>query len=253
MGEAGCLLVPVQEVQEGCTMVFVYNRYDVRGLGIAILVSGLLSIVFGVVGLFFGEHHIHSFAAPIWSGIIIVVTGAFCIGTGNKPTSRCLVTTLLFFAVLSLILCTLCWVLALIGLMRREHCTHSSGLCDGVTVAMFSITLLLGIFQMILCFLISIICCLGICYGDAREHEPTAYEQEPAERSVFVVATQSPPAPQKPPASRSRPSPRNEYVDEPPPVEKRPERPAQKGRSRDRAGRDRAGRDRDRRTPDRRP
>ncbi|XP_078683163.1 uncharacterized protein LOC144917224 [Branchiostoma floridae x Branchiostoma belcheri] len=234
-------------------MVFVYNRYDVRGLGIAILVSGLLSIVFGVVGLFFGEHHIHSFAAPIWSGIIIVVTGAFCIGTGNKPTSRCLVTTLLFFAVLSLILCTLCWVLALIGLMRREHCTHSSGPCDGVTVAMFSITLLLGIFQMILCFLISIICCLGICYGDAREHEPTAYEQEPAERSVFVVATQSPPAPQKPPASRSRPSPRNEYVDEPPPVEKRPERPAQKGRSRDRAGRDRAGRDRDRRTPDRRP
>ncbi|XP_035681760.1 uncharacterized protein LOC118419477 isoform X3 [Branchiostoma floridae] len=148
-----------------------YNGRVVSRVGAALAVCGGLSVVFGIAGdAAFPWSIWHLASAPIWSGVLVFITGCLGLTSGKQPTNKGAMAGFLSLAILSIITSLTQWILSALGLGVESysncywpvdypiHCWR-----DGGSTAIHAVNLVLGLTECVLSFASSILCCVGLC------------------------------------------------------------------------------------------
>ncbi|XP_035681759.1 uncharacterized protein LOC118419477 isoform X2 [Branchiostoma floridae] len=147
-----------------------YNGRVVSRVGAALAVCGGLSVVFGIAGdAAFPWSIWHLASAPIWSGVLVFITGCLGLTSGKQPTNKGAMAGFLSLAILSIITSLTQWILSALGLgVERSNCYWPVDYpihCwrDGGSTAIHAVNLVLGLTECVLSFASSILCCVGLC------------------------------------------------------------------------------------------
>ncbi|KAI8502976.1 hypothetical protein Bbelb_196780 [Branchiostoma belcheri] len=153
-----------------------YNGSCVLGLGWTFIVLGSLSVIFGIAAdaafIRDGYFTMHQVSAPIWSGVLVIVTGVIGVFSGKNPTSKGWMAAFLPLSICVIIACLVCWAVAASGIsVDGISCNYSwwgiysytaTSRCSAMQ-ALHGVNILLGFTEMVLGFVTSILCCVGMC------------------------------------------------------------------------------------------
>ncbi|CAH1252507.1 TIE1 [Branchiostoma lanceolatum] len=175
-----------------------YNGRVVSRIGAALAVLGFLSLRLGIFGLSAGFSPI---GTPIWSGVMVFITGCLGLKSGKQPTNKCARTGFLTLSIISVMTSLTQWVTsawAIGDLVDICNSTTSRYWC-GIN-ALQVVHLLLGLAECALCLTSSIQCCVGISTvpekraglqldGAHRGGEITAADSNRGETEAMAVGT----------------------------------------------------------------
>ncbi|CAH1267838.1 Hypp3795 [Branchiostoma lanceolatum] len=159
--------------------VMSYNGSCVLGLGVTFIVLGSLSLILGIAAnaAFDSDYHFtfHKIGAPIWSGILVIITGIIGVFSGKSPTNKGLMAAFLPFSIFVILLCFACVGLSATGIaVDGESC---GGGCAAIR-ALHGVCLLLALTEVVLGFVSSIMSCVGMC--SSNHIQPTVIYHQAA-------------------------------------------------------------------------
>ncbi|XP_035681762.1 uncharacterized protein LOC118419477 isoform X5 [Branchiostoma floridae] len=146
-----------------------YNGRVVSRVGAALAVCGGLSVVFGIAGAAaFPWSPFHLISAPIWSGVMVFITGCLGLTSGKQPTNKGAMAGFLSLAIICIITSLAQWILSAVALGVERPSFYCSWpyiyrARDGDSTGIHSVNLVLGLTECVLSFASSIMCCVGLC------------------------------------------------------------------------------------------
>ncbi|XP_035681681.1 uncharacterized protein LOC118419420 [Branchiostoma floridae] len=141
-----------------------YSGSCVLGLGWTLIVLGSLSVILGIsaTAAFVPDNPyftFHKIGAPIWSGILVIITGIVGVFSGKSPTNKGLMAAFLPLSIFVILVCFACWAVSAAGIaVDGISCVDCAAMR-----ALHGVNLLLGFTEMVLGFVTSIMSCVGMC------------------------------------------------------------------------------------------
>ncbi|XP_078602201.1 uncharacterized protein LOC144876599 [Branchiostoma floridae x Branchiostoma japonicum] len=141
-----------------------YSGSCVLGLGWTLIVLGSLSAILGIsaTAAFVPDNPyftFHKIGAPIWSGILVIITGIVGVFSGKSPTNKGLMAAFLPLSIFVILVCFACWAVSAAGIaVDGISCVDCAAMR-----ALHGVNLLLGFTEMVLGFVTSIMSCVGMC------------------------------------------------------------------------------------------
>ncbi|XP_035700200.1 uncharacterized protein LOC118432698 [Branchiostoma floridae] len=185
-----------------------YNGKAISGIGWTLVALGTINIILGItaVAMFASKDRApvaHLIGAPIWSGAFVLATGVVGVFSGRKPTNKCWIVALLVMGILAIILAVTCFSFAIIGAVVDEGQCYNyvyggddqhGGItiipCGPSVVALHATNAILAFVEVVLGFVVSIMCCCGCCGLPASQGNnaaPTVLYNQGAVPGGFVM------------------------------------------------------------------
>ncbi|XP_002737467.1 uncharacterized protein LOC100376432 [Saccoglossus kowalevskii] len=138
--------------------------YDQRSsfvIGCVLLICGTSSIILGCIILVFVSNSEYTYTfAPVWSGIVVIITGVFGVVAGKRKhfPSKCTIIFIVILNIITLMASLISWVISILRILESASKNNAK-----ISRALFAMILMVGVIEMLLALCTVVMYLSGVC------------------------------------------------------------------------------------------